>query len=186
MSFFKMSFFIGFFAKLISGFDDTAVHTPLIARFTKTRAGKLAFIIGMFLALLVILLLADILSELLALFPYRHLVSALFLFLLAFVIYFDIFVHVPRKKAEDKVQKLKGISAKKFGTLLLTGFLAFFATAIDDAIVLSSVIKGDLLTKAFIVAGVLCAALLELGVIFFFSKIFLNGNINQKLLQLDF
>lgn len=45
----SLLFFIeGFFAKIITGADDTLTHTPLIASLTKTKKGKFIFISGMF------------------------------------------------------------------------------------------------------------------------------------------
>ncbi len=163
-------FLTGFFAKIISGFDDTAVHTPLVAIFTKTRIGKIAFAIGMFLALLIIIFIADLISGLILAFPYHRLISAIILFALAVVIYLDIIVHIPRKKAEENIKKTKRITARRFRNLVFTGFVTFFATAIDDSIIYSSILAEQPQFKSLVITGIILAALSELIVIVYFSK----------------
>jgi hypothetical protein len=42
---------LGFAVKIITGFDDTITHIPVLASVTRTRAGKIAFSIGTLLAI---------------------------------------------------------------------------------------------------------------------------------------
>ena len=108
-------FIAGFFVKLITGFDDTLTHVPLISYLTKTRRGKVAFGMGIFLAICLAIVVAVFFSSLIKSIPhYRYVIGGL-LFALAFVIYFDIFRKEKVKKTEQKmkrVQRVKLISQK--------------------------------------------------------------------------
>ena len=166
-------FFAGFFVKLITGFDDTLTHVPLITYLTKTRKGKVAFGIGIFLAICLAIVIAVFFSSLIKSIPYYRYVLGGLIFVLAFVIYFDVFRKDRVKETEDKmkkVQKIKPISNKRFLKLIAVGFVAAFATLLDDIIAYSSILleQGGQMISG--IGGILVAGVFEISIIVFFSK----------------
>jgi len=166
-------FFAGFFVKLITGFDDTLTHVPLISYLTRTRKGKVAFGIGIFLAICLAIIVAVFFSSLIKSIPYYRYVLGGLIFVLALVIYFDIFRKERVKETElkmKKVQKVKKISHKRFLKLVVVGFVAAFATLLDDIIAYSSLLLGQGGEMITGISGILTAGLLEVFVIVYFSK----------------
>lgn len=164
-------FFLGFFVKVISSFDDTLTSVPLVATITKTRKGRLAFSLGWFFSLLAVIGLVLVFSEFLSLFPYtKYLVSSL-IFLLAFVVYFDLFSFDKKKKLKKKEKKIKeeNISVKRFWKLVGFGFAVAFITSIDDAIVFIPLFIKGLEIKIYSFLGILLATLANIIFIFYFS-----------------
>ena len=166
-------FFAGFLVKLITGFDDTLTHVPLISYLTKTRQGKVAFGVGIFLAICLAVVVAVFFSSLIKSIPYYRYVLGGLIFVLAIVIYFDFFRKERVKETEikmKKVQKFKSISQKRFLKLVAVGFVAAFATLLDDIIAYSSLLLGQGGEKLIGIGGILSAGLLEVFVIVYFSK----------------
>ena len=64
---------------------------------------------------------------------YRYVVTGV-IFILAALIYFDVFVHNPRSQTEKQLMKLNTISTERFLKLLGMGFVASFVTVLDDVI----------------------------------------------------
>ncbi len=166
-------FLAGFLVKLITGFDDTLTHVPLISYLTRTKKGKIAFGIGIFLAICFAIIIAVFFSSLIKNIPYyRYIVSGL-IFTLAIVIYFDIFRKDKVRKTEikmRKVQRVKPISQKRFLRLIVVGFVAAFATVLDDMIAYSSLLLGQGGEKISGIGGILSASLLEIFIIVYFSR----------------
>lgn len=161
---------LGFFAKIITGFDDTITQIPVIASVTKTRMGKIAFSIGTFFAIIAAIIIAIFFSTILKKIPfYRYIVVGL-LFLFAVLIYFDVFVHKPRSKAEKKLLKFKRISAMRFTKLLGIGFVASFATVLDDIVAYAPLFLGALITQVYAVIGILIGTILEILLVIYFSE----------------
>ncbi len=165
-------FIAGFLTKLVTGFDDTLTHVPVISYLTRTRMGKIAFAIGIFLAIILAVIISVFFSSLIRNIPYyRHFVVVL-LFILAGVIYFDVLRIRRVQKTErkiKKVQKLKKISRKRFIKLILAGFIAALATVLDDIIVYSSLLLENM-GRAGAISGILSATVLEAFVIVYFAR----------------
>ena len=125
---------LGFFVKGITGFDDTITHVSILASVTKTRKGKIAFSIGTMAAIIAAIIIAVFFSALLKAFPYYKYIAAGLIFALAAAIYFDVFIHKPRTKAEKRLLKRKKIPAERFTHLMAVGFIASFATVITSSI----------------------------------------------------
>lgn len=157
---------LGIFVKLITGFDDLLTHIPIVATLTKRKKGRLAFATGVFLAIGVVIIIALFFATLLKAIPYRHYIVAALLALIALAIHFDLFVHKPREKAK---RKLTTISAERFFQLAGIGFLAAFATVIDDAVAYSSLFLGSPADIPYGVAGILLGTLLQLATLVYFS-----------------
>lgn len=160
-----------FFVKIIAGFDDTMTRIPILANITRTRIGKVAFAIGVFLAISLAMLVSFLFGSAIKAIPYSNFISAGLILALALSIYFGLFVRKPKEKVEVKVKKLggRGISKKRFLDLIAVGFLTAFATIIDDIIVYSSLFLGPLSNIPYVIAGILSATLLQLGAVIYFS-----------------
>jgi len=171
------SIFSGLFVKLITGFDDLMVHIPVIATTTKTRRGKIAFSIGILLAITFAIIFASIFASAMRLLPYHHLISASLLILLAFSIQFDWLVK-PKQKTENKLKtkkikqelKINKISTKRFFKLIGIGFITAFATVIDDTIAYSSTFLGNISTFYYVILGIYITTFFEIIVVIYFSK----------------
>ena len=162
---------LGFFVKIITGLDDTVTHVPVIASITRTRMGKIAFSIGTLAAVIVAIIIAIFFSTIIKDFPSYRYITAGLIVLLAAGIYFDIFVHKPRKKAEIILFKQKQISLQRFTKLALIGFVASLATVLDDIIAYLPLFTADS-TPVIIysIVGILAATILEILLIIYFSE----------------
>jgi len=163
-------FMSGFFVKLITGFDDTMVHIPILANITKTKLGRIAFSSGILIAITMAIVLSFLFASFIKTLPYFKYISAALIFFLALLIYFDVFIHKPKKRVEKKFKKIKRISAKKFLKLLSIGFITAFATVIDDTIAYSSLFLGQSSNTLYPILGIFSATLLELTALIYFSK----------------
>jgi len=172
-------FITGFFLKLITGLDDTIVHIPLIANMTRSKIGRMAFATGIFIAIIFALFVSVIFSGIIGSFKYYNLISATLILILAGSIYYDTFLEKPRKKIEAKLDSKKvkkeieksEISTKRFFKLIGIGFVAAFATVIDDIIAYSSIfLNGSSAQIIYGILGILTATSIELYVVVHFSK----------------
>jgi len=160
----------GFSVKIITGFDDTITHVPIIASLTRTKRGKLAFLSGIFLAVSLAIVLSFLFASILRNFRYYNIISSAIIFFLAFSIYFDLFFKKSKKKVQTKLKKIKKpIPLKRILKLMGIGFLAAFVTVIDDSLAYSSVFLA-LNLNLFLIIGIYLALILELFVIMYFSR----------------
>jgi len=60
----------GFFVKLITGFDDTLVHIPILANITKTKLGRIAFSSGILIAITLAIVLSFLFASFIKTLPY--------------------------------------------------------------------------------------------------------------------
>ena len=160
----------GFFVKIITGFDDTMVHIPIAGAITKTRLGKIAFSLGILLAITSAIIISFLFASVIKLIPYYKYVSAGLIFLLAIAIYFDLIIQKPKKNVEKNLKKIKRISQKRFFKLVGIGFLTAVATVIDDIIVYSSLFLDSISTAPYVILGIYIATSLELYSVIYFSK----------------
>lgn len=160
----------GFFIKIITGFDDTVTQVPVIASLTRTRIGKVAFTMGMLGAIIVAILVAVFFSSIIKDFPQYRYITAGLIILLAIGIYFDLFIHKPKKKVEKKFLKNGTISKARFIKLLFIGFIAALATVLDDIIAYLPLFTVDPSLLAFPIIGILSAAIFEILLVIFFSE----------------
>jgi len=159
---------IGFLTKLITGVDDTLTQIPLISNLTQTKKGKIAYSIGIILAISLAVLLSIMFLQILIRIPnYRYFAAGL-IFLLAIVIYFDLFKSKENEKKKiEKLKKIKPISKRRFLRLMLIGFIASFITIIDDTIAFSSILFEN---QVFVITGIFLAAFFEIFLILTFSR----------------
>jgi len=159
---------LGFVVKIITGFDDTITHIPVIASVTRTRLGKIAFSIGTLLAIISAIIAAGFFATIIRAFAYYKYISAALLFILAAAIHFDILVHKERSKAEKFV-----LGCKKFhvrcAKLIAVGFVASIATVLDDIIAYSALFL-DTFIRPYAMIGILSATILEIIVVIYFSE----------------
>ncbi|MCD4694363.1 hypothetical protein K8R62_03330 [bacterium] len=164
--------FLGFFVKVVSGFDDTLTAIPLIATITKTKKGRIAFSTGWFLSFFVIIILVLIFSEFLSMFAYTKYVVSGLVFLLAGVVYFDLFSFEKNKKLKEQGKKIRPhhLSKTKFLKLASFGFMVAFVTSIDDAVVFIPLFIQGFWIKLYSFIGIFIASLFNIVFIVYFSK----------------
>jgi hypothetical protein len=167
-------FISGFFVKIIAGFDDSMIRIPICANITRTKIGRVAFAIGVFLAITLAILFSLFFGSIIRSFPYSNYISAGLIFLLASSIYFNWFIQKPKKKIERKLRKIKRVSAKRFFKLLTIGFFVAFATIIDDTIAYSALFLGSSSNFPFVILGIFSATILQLSVLIYFSEKFMK------------
>ncbi|MBW2982155.1 hypothetical protein KY343_04720 [Candidatus Woesearchaeota archaeon] len=159
---------LGFFVKIITGFDDTITHIPVLASVTRTRIGKIAFSIGILLAIIMAIIVSAFFAAFIRSFVYYRYISAALLFILAAAIHFDILVHKERTKAENFV-----VGCKKFHIrcikLIGIGFIASIATVLDDIIAYSPLFL-DTLIRPYAIIGILAATILEIMAVIYFAE----------------
>ncbi len=161
-------FLLGAFLKAIAGFDDTVTRIPIIARLTKTRQGKIAFSIGTLFAMSVSVTLSISLATFLESIPYTKELTALLIFALAFLVYFDVFVGKPREKT--KKFAMKKISSKRFKKLVAIGFVVSLATVLDDTLVYIPLFLVNVSFWPFAIAGIFFTSIVQVLIAIYFSK----------------
>lgn len=159
---------------MIAGFDDSMVRIPICGNVTRTKTGRVAFAIGVFMAITLAILFSLFFGSIIKAFPYSNYISAGLIFLLAYSIYFNWFIQKPKKKMERKLRKIKRVSTKRFLKLLSIGFFVAFATIIDDTIVYSSLFLGPSSNFPFVIMGIFSATILQLSVLIYFSEKFMK------------
>jgi MFS family permease len=164
------AFLSGVFVKIITGFDDTITHLPIMSTLTKTRRGRIAFALGILLAISLAILFSYLFASAIKLLPFYRYISAGIIFLLAVLIYFEILVSKPREKVEKKLKKQPPIAFKRIFKLVGLGFLAALATVVDDTIVYSSLFLGSISNSIYAIIGIFFATILELILIIYFAK----------------
>lgn len=162
-------FLLGFAAKVITGLDDMVTRVPIIASVTKTRRGEIIFAAGSFIALAIVVLLAEILTSYIYLIPHSDIIMGLMMFLLAGLIYADVFVRPAATKAEKKVVKMH---PKRAVAIFGVGLASSFATLIDDLIVFASIfsVGGEAALAA--AAGVLVGGLAQIAAVIGLGDLF--------------
>ena len=154
-------FALGFFIKVVTGIDDVLTRVPVITAITRTRMGKIAFSLGAVTAVTVATGIAFFLSEFLQNLPaYRSIVAGLIL-ILAATIYFNIFVHKPKSKAEQRVVQMEKISRGRFFELFIIGFIASFITILDDVIAFFPIFFAEDHLIPFGIIGILTATVAQ-------------------------
>jgi hypothetical protein len=161
--------FTGFFVKSIASFDDTLTRIPILAELTKTIKGKVAFSIGTFLGLSVILIIAIFFSSLFD-FPFRQYVLAGLIALLGLAVYFELFTPKEDNKLHQMFFSKSATVQNNFIKLLAVGFVISFITFLDDALVLIPLFVSDTTRTILATIGIYIAALTQIVLVIFFSS----------------
>jgi putative Ca2+/H+ antiporter (TMEM165/GDT1 family) len=165
-------FLSGLFVKLLAGFDDTMTRIPIMANMTKTKKGRIAFAIGIFIAVALVTAFAFVFASVIRSIPYSRYISAILIFALAMFIHFDLFTEKPKKKIRKKLQHVRRVSVERFFKLMGFGFLTAFATIIDDTIAYSGLFLNTLANPIPVILGIFSGTILQLIVIVYFSQKF--------------
>ena len=153
---------------MIAGFDDALVRVPVISSLTETKEGRTAFSIGTLAAVTLAVVFAYLLSHLIDALSFAHLISASFIYLLAFLLYFDLLTPKVLIRKEEKIMAVVKKPKRKFISLVGVGFIVSFATLIDDIIVLIPLyLENASFTK--VTLGIYLAAILQIIVAIFFA-----------------
>lgn len=167
-------FLSGFFVKVIAGFDDSMVRIPISANITRTRIGRFAFALGVFIAITFAIIISFLFGSVIKSIPYSNYIAAALIFLIASSIYFGWFTQKPKEELEKKLKKIKRISSKRILKLITIGFLVAFATIIDDIIIYSSLFLGSVSNVPYVIGGIFSATILQLSILIYFSKKFMK------------
>lgn len=166
------AFFSGFIVKILAGFDDTMARIPIMSHMAKTKKGRIAFAIGIFIAVCFAIFIAFTFASLIKSIPYINYISAGLIFLLAMSIHFDIFTEKPKKEMRKKLYHVQRVSTKRFFKLISFGFLTAFATIIDDTIAYSGLFISQASEPIPLILGLFFGTILQLVVIVYFSRKF--------------
>lgn len=162
----------GLFVKLIAGFDDTMTRIPIMASMTKTKKGRYAFAIGIFLAVMVVMIAAFTFASLIKSIPYINYISAGLIFILAMSIQFNLFTEKPKRKIRKQIHRVQRVSIKRFFKLIFFGFITAFATILDDTIAYSGVFLSAIPNTFPVIMGIIIGTLIQLTIIIYFSSKF--------------
>lgn len=161
-------FLSGFFVKILAGFDDTMTRISVMTHMTKTKKGRYAFAIGIFLAIVLVTIFAFLFASTIKAIPYSNYISAGLIFLLAMSIQFDLLIQKPKKKIREKL-RAKRISIERFFKLIGFGFITAFITIIDDTVAYSGVFLNTLAAPVSVIIGIFLGTILQLYVIIYLS-----------------
>jgi len=165
-------FLSGFFVKILAGFDDTMTRIPIMSYMTKTKKGRIAFALGIFIAVTLVMIFAFLFASVIKAIPYANYISAGLIFLLAMSIQFDLLIQKPKKGIRKKLLRIKKVSIKRFFKLIGFGFLTAFITIIDDTIAYSGLFLNTLSNPVPVIVGIFFGTILQLTVIVYFSQKF--------------
>lgn len=165
-------FLSGFFVKILAGFDDTMTRIPIMSHMTKTKKGRIAFALGIFIAITLVMIFAFLFASIIKSIPYSNYISAGLIFLLAMSIQFDLFIQKPKKEIRKKLYHIQRVSIKRFFKLIGFGFLTAFITIIDDTIAYSGLFLNTLSNPIPVIVGIFFGTILQLTVIIYFAQKF--------------
>ncbi len=158
----------GFLVKGIASFDDTLTRIPIIAELTRTKKGRIAFSFGTICALTVIVTIAILFSNILDRFAFRNQIIALLIFVLAILVYFEVFTNKSQKKVEKSLKKVKTRSVP-IVKLISIGFIISFVTLIDDMIILTPLFVSNATETFFSLVGVYLATIVQIIIVIYFG-----------------
>ncbi len=158
----------GFFVKGIASFDDTLTRIPIIAELTRTRKGRIAFSFGTICALTVIVTIAILFSNILDRIAFRNQIIALLIFVLAILVYFEVFISKSQEKVEKSLKKVKAKSVPII-KLISIGFIISFVTLIDDMIILTPLFVSNATETFFSLVGVYLATIVQIIIVIYFG-----------------
>jgi len=158
----------GVFVKGIASFDDTLTRIPIIAELTRTRKGRIAFSFGTICALTVIVIIAILFSNILDRIAFRNQIIALLIFVLAILVYFEVFINKSQKKVEKNLKKVKARSVP-IVKLISIGFIVSFITLIDDMIILTPLFVSNATETFFSLVGVYLATIVQIIIVIYFG-----------------
>jgi hypothetical protein len=158
----------GVFVKGIASFDDTLTRIPIIAELTRTRKGRIAFSFGTICALTVIVTIAILFSNILDRIAFRNQIIALLIFVLAILVYFEVFINKSQKKVEKSLKKVKA-GPVPIVKLISIGFIVSFITLIDDMIILTPLFVGNATETFFSLVGVYLATIVQIMIVIYFG-----------------
>jgi len=163
--------FAGFTINLFTSVDDALTRIPILSASTRTLKGMIAFSIGNLLAVTLAIAIAYGLSQFLTLLPGSNVLIAIFIFILAGIIYFDVLNLKPPKRIEKHVEASK-VSSQRLHKLVGLGFVITFITMVDDIFALAPLFIGTLQESLFVILGIYTASLfLAISVIYFADKL---------------
>lgn len=161
----------GFIFETIASFDDMVTRIPIIAHFTKTKKGRIAFAFGNLLAVTVAIILVRIFVEIIKDVPNIHIITAILIMILAIIVYFDLLGRKEEKKIKEKEHKIvKSVVKANFFKLMSIGFVVSLVTLLDDFIVLSPLFLTSFINQVAAIIGIYISTLAQLVLIIYLGK----------------
>lgn len=161
---------LGLVVQVATSLDDTITKLPIILGATRTRKGKLAFVLGSLPAVIVIIAIVQMVSS-----AARHL--AIFRYLAGGVVLgialFMLFRRRPAKrleKIEVALAQRRGISAGRFVSLLGFGFTITFLTSLDDSLAFIPLLGVNWRLALFSIVGILLGTGLNMAMLVLFAE----------------
>jgi hypothetical protein len=162
-------FIAGFTINLFTSADDAITDIPVLSSATKTRKGRLVYALGKIIAVTLAIAIAFVLSRFIATLPHPHIIVASLVFVMAFVIYFDIFSIATPKKITKKVEVV-AMTTQRFFKLMTLGFLMTFTTMLDDMFTLSPLFIDSMRESIAAIAGIYAASFVLIIAVMYFAK----------------
>jgi len=149
--------FLGIIVKLFSGLDNNIVHVSFISELTKTKKGKLFFVLGILFSVIVAIGISFLFAKALVKFPYSNKISAILIFIISFIVYFDLIKKII-KPMNEKINP----SNQRLFKLLFLGFFIGIIMNIADIIVFSGLLLNTIQKPFLALAGLFIGTLLEI------------------------
>ena len=165
-------FLLGFVIKFITGIDDTLTKIPLIYSLgvNKSRSRKVAYGLGVLLAVAISLIIAFFFSSFIKQFPYSRYIAASLVFILAIVIYFGLFENKEDKHVKHKIARIKGKSYGVLFEIFAISFIVSMITLLDDIIAFVPLYLNGIAGHISTTAGIFLATLIQIGGAIYFAK----------------
>jgi hypothetical protein len=161
---------LGLVIQVVTSLDDTITKLPIILGATRTRKGKLAFVLGSLPAVLLIIAIVQVVSA-----AARHL--TVFRYLAGGVVLgialFMLFKRRPAQrleKFETALAQRRGISAGRFISLLGFGFAITFLTSLDDSLAFIPLLGVSWRLALFSIIGILLGTGVNMLMLILFAE----------------
>ncbi|MEX0932490.1 MAG: hypothetical protein WDZ77_00090 [Candidatus Pacearchaeota archaeon] len=164
-------FISGVFIKAVTAFDDVMIHVPVAANASDTKFGRIAFSIGVILAITLAILFSFVLASFIKGIPNHREILAGAIIFIALSIYFEWFDgKEPKKKVKSHAKKISKFPIHVSLKPLLISFLIVFMTLIDDIVAYSSLFLGTTISTFYAILGIFAMTFVEVGIIIYFSE----------------
>lgn len=165
------SLLAGFTINLLTSIDDSVTRVPVLSSSARTLSGRLAFTAGNFLAVTLAIGIAYALAQVLEVLPGGNTLIAVFVFVLAGLVYFDVLTLKPPQRVDAEIKK-STVSGTRLAKLVGLGFVMTFLMVIDDIFALAPLFTDSWRASLSAIVGIYGATLfLAVGVIYFAKQL---------------
>jgi len=162
-------FIAGFIINFATSIDDAITDIPVLSSATHSRKGRFAYALGKILAVLLAIGIAFVLSKFISTLPNSNILVAILIFIMAFVIHFNLLSLSTPKKVSKKVEQ-SVMTRERFIKLVVLGFFMTFTTMLDDMFTLAPLFLGSWDESLVAISGILTATLVIIALVLFFTR----------------